>query len=134
MQIHTSAVPASITAAMDRNPPRSPNWWTMNPAPPVLTAAAMPISIPSTPCARLNRPVPVVSSVIISMVLPGGVARPDIIDFARSDLRERHQGRDAEDRRTDKNRAVREIYSERAHRRRGQCVAGGGETKISAHP
>src|SRR5262249_61076522 len=60
--------PSAGPADISRNPGRSPNCCTMKPTEAVPTAAAMPRIVPSTPCARLNRPVPMVRSVITRMV------------------------------------------------------------------
>src|SRR5580704_9198401 len=66
--IQINAVAAAATAAMAMNPPAGPIPWNKNPVANVLTEAAIPIIAPTAPCARLNRPVSLVRSVITMIV------------------------------------------------------------------
>ncbi len=59
-----NAAPRAGPVAINRKPVKSPKCWTIVPIEAVPIAAAMPRIVPSTPCARLNRPVPVVRSVV----------------------------------------------------------------------
>ncbi len=54
-----------------------------------------------------------------------GIAGAGIIDLVRPDETERDQGRDAQGRRGDKNRAHGEISADQSHQRRGRGVAAG---------
>jgi hypothetical protein len=65
-QIRAAALTGPM--AISKNPVKSPNCCTRKPTEPVPIAAAMPRIVPSTPCAKLNRPVPVVRSVTTRMV------------------------------------------------------------------
>ena len=68
MSNHSSSAAARATAAMPRNPAAVPSLAATRLESVVLSEAPTPDTVPTKPCARLKRPVPIVRSAMISAV------------------------------------------------------------------